>query len=58
MPAFFVSGVSSVGISKEEYRHNTYDLTLNMAQVLAKSSPDMTFCYVTGAGTDGSEKDE
>jgi len=28
---------------------------LNVAQRLAKSNPDMTFCYITGAGTDSSE---
>ena len=53
---FFCLGVSSVGISREEYRHITFDLTLNVAQTLAGLSPDMTFCYVTGAGTDSSEK--
>ena len=53
---FFCLGVSSVGMSKEEYRHVTYDLTLNMARLLAKLSPEMTFCYVTGAGTDSSEQ--
>jgi uncharacterized protein YbjT (DUF2867 family) len=53
---FFCLGVSSVGMNKEEYRHITHDLTLNVAQLLAKSNPDMTFCYVTGAGTDSSEQ--
>jgi uncharacterized protein YbjT (DUF2867 family) len=53
---FFCLGVSSVGMSEEEYRHITYDLTLNMAQLLAKLNPEMTFCYVTGAGTDSSEQ--
>jgi len=53
---FFCLGVSSVGISKEEYKYITYDLTLNVGQVLAKLNPDMTFCYVTGAGTDSSEQ--
>ncbi|MFL6546561.1 MAG: NAD-dependent epimerase/dehydratase family protein [Candidatus Udaeobacter sp.] len=53
---FFCLGVSSVGMSKEEYTHITYDLTLNMAQLLAKLNPEMTFCYVTGAGTDSSEQ--
>ncbi len=53
---FFCLGVSSVGISKEEYKHITYDLTLNVGQVLARLNPDMTFCYVTGAGTDSSEQ--
>lgn len=53
---YFCLGISSVGIGKEEYRHITYDLTLNVAQVLARLNPEMTFCYVTGAGTDSSEK--
>ena len=53
---FFCLGISSVGISKEEYRHITFDLTLNTAQTLARLNPEMTFCYVTGAGTDSSEK--
>lgn len=53
---FFCLGVSSVGLNQAEYRHVTYDLTLNVAQTLAKVNSDMTFCYVTGAGTDSSEK--
>jgi uncharacterized protein YbjT (DUF2867 family) len=53
---FFCLGVSSVGMSEEEYRHITHDLTLNVAQVLVKLNPQMTFCYVTGAGTDSSEQ--
>jgi uncharacterized protein YbjT (DUF2867 family) len=53
---FFCLGVSSVGISKDKYKHITYDLTLNVAQLLAKLNPEMTFCYVTGAGTDSSEQ--
>jgi nucleoside-diphosphate-sugar epimerase len=52
---FFCLGISSVGISQQEYKHTTYDLTLNVAQTLAKGNPDMTFCYITGAGTDSSE---
>jgi hypothetical protein len=53
---FFCLGVSSVGLSKDDYKHITYDLTLNFAQVLAKQNPDLTFCYVTGLGTDSTEK--
>ena len=53
---FFCPGVSSVGMSNEEYRHITYDLTLNVAQLLANLNPEMTFCYVTGAGTDSTER--
>jgi nucleoside-diphosphate-sugar epimerase len=53
---FFCLGTSSVGVTKEDYRHITYDLTLNVGQLLARSNPEMTFCYVTGAGTDSSEQ--
>ena len=53
---FFCLGISSVGISKEEYRHITYDLTLNVARTLDEVNPDLAFCYITGAGTDSSEK--
>jgi uncharacterized protein YbjT (DUF2867 family) len=53
---FFCLGTSSVGMSKENYRHITHDLTLNVGRLLAKYNPEMTFCYVTGAGTDSSEQ--
>ena len=53
---FFCLGVSSVGMSKEAYKRITYDLTLNVGQLLARLNPEMTFCYVTGAGTDSSEQ--
>lgn len=53
---FFCAGVSSVGMSEEDYRRMTYDLTLNVGQVLAKLNPEMVFCYVTGKSTDSSEQ--
>lgn len=49
---FFCLGVSSVGMNEAKYRQLTYDLTLQAAQLLARLNPDMTFCYVSGAGTD------
>jgi uncharacterized protein YbjT (DUF2867 family) len=52
---FFCLGVSSAGMSEENYRHITYDITLAAAQTLAKLNPNMTFIYVSGAGTDSSE---
>ena len=52
---FFCLGVSSVGKKEEEYRHVTYDLTMHVANTLAKLNTDMTFCYVSGAGTDSTE---
>lgn len=53
---FFCLGVSSVGISEEEYKRLTYELTMNFAETLVKENTDMTFCYVSGSGTDSTEK--
>jgi hypothetical protein len=53
---FFCLGVSSVGMKEEQYYSLTYTLTMHMAEILAKQNPEMTFCYVSGAGTDSSEK--
>jgi len=53
---YFCAGVSSVGKKEDEYRHITYDLTLNFAKALLKLNQDMTFCYVSGSGTDSTEK--
>jgi uncharacterized protein YbjT (DUF2867 family) len=52
----FCLGVSSVGMNEADYRHLTYDLTLGFAKEVLAVNPDMTFCYVSGAGTDSSEK--
>ncbi|MDP3149127.1 MAG: epimerase [Ignavibacteria bacterium] len=53
---FFCLGVSSVGMSEADYAKITYDLTMHTATILAKLNPSMTFCYVSGTGTDSSEK--
>lgn len=53
---YFCLGISSVGITKEAYYEMTYTLTLNAAKTILAQSPDLTFCYVSGAGTDSSEK--
>jgi uncharacterized protein YbjT (DUF2867 family) len=53
---FFCLGVSSIGMSEERYRHLTYDITLTAATTLARLDPQMTFTYVTGAGTDSTEQ--
>ncbi|MBJ2158491.1 NAD-dependent epimerase/dehydratase family protein [Variovorax sp. IB41] len=53
---FFCLGVSSVGMKEDDYRHVTYDLTMAAATVLARLNPGMTFTYVTGSGTDSSER--
>lgn len=53
---FFCSGVSSIGMKEPEYTRLTYDLTMHVAKTLVKLNPGMTFCYVSGASTDSTEK--
>lgn len=53
---FFCLGVSSIGLSEPDYTRITYDLTMSVARTLVRANPQMTFVYVTGAGTDSSEK--
>lgn len=53
---FFCLGVSSVGMKEPEYTRITYTLTLHVAGVLSRKNPDMVFCYVSGSGTDSTEK--
>jgi len=53
---FFCLGVSSAGKSEAEYTRLTYDITVAAAETLAKLNPEMTFVYVSGAGTDSTEK--
>lgn len=53
---FFCLGVSAAGMKEADYRRMTYDLALGFAKVVLFLNPDMTFCYVSGAGTDSSEK--
>ncbi|CAI0781922.1 epimerase [Serratia quinivorans] len=53
---FFCLGVSSAGMNEARYRALTYDLTLAAAGPLARLNPAMTFIYVSGVGTDSSER--
>jgi uncharacterized protein YbjT (DUF2867 family) len=53
--AFFCLGVTSAGKTEEQYSRVTYDITMAAAQPLARLNPDMTFVFVSGAGTDGTE---
>lgn len=54
---YFCLGVSSVGMSDEDYYRNTYELTIHFAQTVLKQNPEgVTFCYVSGSGTDSTEK--
>jgi uncharacterized protein YbjT (DUF2867 family) len=54
---FFCLGVSSLGMSESEYSRLTYDLTLAAATALASvTARRLTFCYVSGEGTDSTER--
>lgn len=53
---FFCLGVSSARMTEAAYTRLTYDLTLAAATILARLNPGMTFIYVSGAGTDSTEK--
>jgi uncharacterized protein YbjT (DUF2867 family) len=49
-------GASSAGMSEADYAQQTYELTLTIAKALVTRTPGMTFIYVSGAGTDSSER--
>jgi len=49
---FFCLGISSAGMREAAYRRITYDMTMAAARVLTRLNPEMTFIYVSGAGTD------
>ena len=53
---FFCLGVSAVGMSESAYHRLTYELTISAAAALADLNPGLTFCYVSGEGTDSTER--
>jgi uncharacterized protein YbjT (DUF2867 family) len=53
---FFCLGVSSAGLPEPEYRRITFDLTLAAARAMVAVNAAVTFCYVSGAGTDSTER--
>jgi hypothetical protein len=53
---YFCLGVSSFGMKEKEYNEITYKTTLHLAKVLSDVNPKSSFCYVSGVGTDSSEK--
>ena len=52
---FFCLGVSAAGMTEAEYHRLTYDLTMAAAKAVAAQSDHVTFCYVSGEGTDSTE---
>ncbi len=53
---FFCLGISSIGIAKEEYDKITYTLTMHVAKTVSRLNNDMTFCYISGAGTSANSR--
>lgn len=53
---FFCLGVSSFRMSETHYSRVTLDLTIGVARTLARLNPGMRFSYVSGAGTDSTER--
>lgn len=54
---FFCLGVTSVGMTEQEYYRLTYELTLAAAtSIAAVTAGRLTFCYVSGEGTDSTER--
>jgi uncharacterized protein YbjT (DUF2867 family) len=53
---FFCLGVSAVGMTEPAYRRLTFDLTVAAAEALVVQNPNLTFCYVSGEGTDSTER--
>ena len=53
---YFCLGMSSVGVKEPEFTKVTYDLTMRFAQTLSKLNPGMTFCYISGRGTNENGK--
>jgi hypothetical protein len=53
---FFCLGVSSVGMKEPDYFKLTYTLTMHFAEIVSEVNSNMVFCYISGAGTDSTEK--
>jgi uncharacterized protein YbjT (DUF2867 family) len=53
---FFCLGVASAGMTEKDYDHVTYGITIAAAETLARLNPKMVFIYVSGTGTNSSEK--
>jgi uncharacterized protein YbjT (DUF2867 family) len=53
---FFTLGITSAGMSEQEYRRITYDITMAAAATLLRLNPHLTFVFVSGAGTDSTER--
>lgn len=53
---YFCLGISSAGLNEAQYTRVTYDIAHAAGQTLARLNPQMTFIFVSGQGTDATEK--
>ena len=53
---FFCLGVTSDGMKEADYERITYGIAVAAAETLARLNPGLTFVFVSGAGTDSTEK--
>jgi uncharacterized protein YbjT (DUF2867 family) len=53
---FYSLGASAAGLSETEYSRINYEMTLAVAETLVRLDPDITFVYVSGTGTDSTER--
>lgn len=53
---FFCAGVSSVGKNEDTFNKLTYDVVVPFAKTLSSVAPGMVFTYVSGSGTDSTER--
>jgi uncharacterized protein YbjT (DUF2867 family) len=53
---FFCLGVTSAGMKEADYERITYGIAVAAAETLARLNPQMTFVFVSGAGSDSTEK--
>jgi uncharacterized protein YbjT (DUF2867 family) len=53
---FFCLGISASGMTEEAYARITYGITIAAAETLARLNPKLVFIYVSGTGTDSSER--
>ena len=53
---FFCVGITSSGLSEQAYTRVTYDMTMAAAQTLLRLNPNMSFLFISGAGSDSTEK--
>jgi NAD dependent epimerase/dehydratase family len=53
---FYCAGVSSNGITEQDYTRITYDTTLHFASVASQANPRIVFSFVSGYLADSSEQ--